>query len=90
MVRILITILYDVLYVLMTLLIVQVVLDNFLRIKESSPAMRVLKFIQRLTNPLLAPIRLLLPVKSTRGWDLSPLFAMLIIYFLRNLLNQMR
>ncbi len=88
--RIIFTIIYDLLYILMALIIVQVLLDNFARVKESSPAIKALNFIRRITNPILTPFKLILPAKLTQGWDMSPLLAMLVIYFLRNLLNQMR
>ena len=88
--RILIAIVYDLLYVLSALIIVQIILDNFTRAKVSAPAVKTLNFIRRITNPILTPFRLILPARLTQGWDMSPLLAMLVIYFLRNLLNQMR
>ena len=88
--RILLAIAYDVLYILSALIIVQVILDNLSRVKEFPLAEKALRFIRPITNPVLAPFRLICPVRLTQGWDLSPFLAMLVLYFLRNLLNQMR
>lgn len=41
----------------------------------------------RLTEPVLAPIRRLLP--SLGGIDLSPIILLLLLWFLRNLLREM-
>lgn len=42
----------------------------------------IVQFLTRVTEPILSPIRRFLPTYSI-GIDLSPLIAILIIYFLR-------
>ena len=42
-------------------------------------------FLYRITEPVLAPIRRILP--NLGGMDISPLIVLLIIYFLRELLR---
>ena len=43
-------------------------------------------FLYRVTEPLLAPIRRILP--NLGGLDLSPIIVILIIFFLRNLMRE--
>ena len=42
----------------------------------------IVQFIERSTEPVLAPFRRIVPMHSI-GIDLSPLFAILLIYFLK-------
>ena len=45
----------------------------------------IVRFLQRVTEPVLAPIRRLLPVWRI-GIDASPIVAILAIYFIRDFL----
>jgi len=47
----------------------------------------VVRFIERATEPLLAPFRKFIPTHRI-GIDLSPLFALLFLYFLKAFLVQ--
>ena len=47
---------------------------------------RVLAVIHQLTEPLLAPLRRLLPGGGMGGLDLTPLIVLIILQFLRQLL----
>ncbi|MBI3316011.1 MAG: YggT family protein [Candidatus Omnitrophica bacterium] len=47
----------------------------------------IVQFIERSTEPLLQPFRQLIPVHKF-GLDLSPLFALLLLYFLKAFLVQ--
>ena len=47
----------------------------------------IVQFIERVTEPLLAPFRRLIP-SGRFGIDLSPLFALLFLYFLKLFLIQ--
>jgi len=42
----------------------------------------IVRFLYRVTEPVLAPIRRLLPIRGM-GIDFSPLIAILVIYFLQ-------
>jgi len=42
----------------------------------------IVRFIENTTEPLLAPFRKLIPAYRI-GLDLSPIFALLLLYFLR-------
>ena|SRR3989338_1151063 len=46
------------------------------------PMNPVVQFIERMTEPLLAPFRNLVPSYRI-GVDVSPLFALLLLYFLK-------
>ncbi len=56
------------------------VLFEWLRMSYTS---RVMRFLWAITEPLLAPIRRVLP--SFGGWDFSPIVAYLLIGFLRQI-----
>ncbi len=45
----------------------------------------IVQFLYRITEPVLAPIRRLIPVYRI-GIDISPIIVILIIYFLENFL----
>jgi len=45
----------------------------------------IVRFLYRVTEPVLAPLRRLIPF-NTGGIDLSPLLVLLIIYFLQEFL----
>lgn len=47
----------------------------------------IVQFIERVTEPLLAPFRMLVPSYRI-GIDLSPFFAILFLYFLKIFLVQ--
>ena len=46
----------------------------------------VVQFLYKTTEPILHPLRKILPFHFHIGIDISPLFAILIIIFLRNFL----
>ncbi len=43
----------------------------------------IVQFLQKATEPVLAPIRRILPSGMKFGLDISPIIAFLLIYFLR-------
>lgn len=62
------------------ILIVRVVI-SWIRVDTSHP---VVQWIYKLTEPVLAPIRLLIPTEKI-GIDLSPIVVLLIITLIRRL-----
>lgn len=46
------------------------------------PYNRIVQFLYKTTEPMLAPFRRLFPI-YTLGLDISPIFALLFIWFLR-------
>lgn len=50
------------------------------------PNNAIVQFLLKVTEPMLAPIRRILPVGFRFGIDISPLIAFLIIMFLRSFL----
>lgn len=46
----------------------------------------VVQFLYKVTEPILAPIRKILPLDFRFGIDLSPLIAILVIFFLKSFL----
>lgn len=50
------------------------------------PYNTIVQFLYKVTEPVLSPIRRLLPFSLRFGIDISPLVAILIIYFLQSFL----
>lgn len=50
------------------------------------PMNPIVQFLQKVTEPVLAPIRKRLPLNFRFGFDISPIIAFLIIMFLRHFL----
>jgi len=46
----------------------------------------IVKFLHRITEPVLAPVRRLLPPWKTGGLDLSPLIALIAIQFVERVI----
>ncbi|MFH1442133.1 MAG: YggT family protein [Candidatus Omnitrophota bacterium] len=46
----------------------------------------VVQFLYKVTEPVLSPIRRILPLGSSFGIDISPVIAILAIYFLKSFL----
>jgi len=74
--------------VLIWLIIIEAILANVIafggRISTHHPLVRLLRSI---VDPLLNPVRRLLPSYKTRGWDLSPLIVILLLNFVLRFLN---
>ncbi|MGB9736470.1 MAG: YggT family protein [bacterium] len=47
-----------------------------------------INLLYRITEPVLAPFRKIIPIGGNYGIDLSPLFAILAIYFFKSLIVQ--
>ena len=52
------------------------------------PSNTIVVFLQRVTEPILAPFRRLIPMSWNIGIDLSPIFAILFLMFIRVFLVQ--
>jgi uncharacterized protein YggT (Ycf19 family) len=70
----------DLINVLQTLIFVDAVVTNLIafgaRIRASNLPIVLLR---RIVNPILNPIRRILPPARTGGWDLSPIIAILLL-----------
>jgi len=71
---------------LIWLIIIDAVIANIIafggRISSYHPLVRLLR---RIVNPLLDPVRRLVPPYKTGGWDLSPIIVILLIVILQRL-----
>lgn len=61
------------------------VIISWIPIGEGSPFMPIVRVIYQITEPILAPIRSVLP--NTGMLDLSPMIAMLLLVVLRAIAN---
>lgn len=61
------------------------VIISWIPIGEGSPFMPAVRFVYQITEPILAPIRSVLP--NTGMLDLSPMIAMLLLIVLRAIAN---
>lgn len=74
--------------VLIWLIIIEAIIANVIafggRISTHHPLVRLLRSI---VDPMLNPVRRLLPHYKTGGWDLSPLVVILLLNFVLRFLN---
>lgn len=68
---------------LFNLLEIVIVVRVILSWANADPYNAFARAISAITEPMLYPFRKLLPPWRMGGWDLSPLFALLCLYFLR-------
>lgn len=66
-----------------TVLEVAILLRVVLSWANADPYNGFVRAVHAVTEPMLAPFRRLLPPWKLHGWDLSPLFALLALLFLR-------
>jgi YggT family protein len=55
---------------------------------NADPYNRLVQFIGTVTEPFLSPFRKLFPPWKMHGWDISPVCALLCLFFLRTFLIQ--
>jgi len=70
---------------LIVLLIMLIFITSLLSWIQPDPRNPLVRLLHAVVDPLLHPIRTLLP--STMGMDFSPMVAILILYVLQNLLH---
>ncbi len=80
-------ILVNVIEIYILLIIVEAVISNLIAFGNGISARHpIVLFIRKLVNPVLNPVRKLLPPRSTGGWDLSPMIVIILLQFIRNML----
>lgn len=80
-----------VLFGLIMLVLAEALVANYIAFGgRLSPNNRYVRVLRRLVDPLLAPIRRVLPPHRLGGWDLSPVVLTLFLYLIRIVLQQMR
>ncbi len=62
-----------------------IIIRAFLSWVNPDPYNAIVQFIEKTTEPILAPFRMLIPSYKI-GLDLSPLFALLVLFFLKSFL----
>ena len=69
------------------LIIADIILSYVIQFRKISPHHPVVKFVQRLVNPILNPLRRILPPPwKTGGLDLSPTLAVFILWLVSSLI----
>lgn len=53
----------------------------YLGVRQASPYQPWVRALRRITEPVLAPIRRLIPPRSLQGLDISPIIAILLLQF---------
>ncbi len=81
-------ILADLIVVLIWAILIESLLSNIIAFGgKLSPYHPFVKALRAVVNPILTPVRRLLPPPSrTGGWDLSPLIVIILLQMLRNYL----
>ncbi len=78
---------YTVLNILVWLIIAEVVVANLIAFGvRISPYHPLVKLLRTIVDPMLNPIRRMLPPYKTGGWDFSPMIVIFIIYALQSFL----
>ena len=72
------------LFTAITVLLFARIILSWIRISPSSQFFPIVRFIHDATEPLLAPIRRIMP--PTSGLDFSPMILLLILYFAQALI----
>ena len=76
----------DVLNIVIRVLYLLIIIRALISWVSPDPFNPIVRFLYRTTEPILAPIRRLLPVQHKIGVDISPIIAFLILVFLDNFL----
>lgn len=81
-------ILYDLIGVLMILILVEVIISNIIAFGgKLSPYHPFVRFVRNIVNPMLTPLRRILPPPHrTGGWDFAPMLALILLSVLRGVL----
>ena len=72
-----------VLNILITILIFLIFFRALISWVNADPYNPIVQFLYKVTEPLLGPIRRMLPVGFRAGMDISPIAAFLILIFIR-------
>lgn len=76
----------QVLDVVLTVLYWMIIVRALLSWVNPDPYNPIVQFLQAVTEPILAPIRRLLPQAMRWGLDISPIIAILAVMFLKSFL----
>lgn len=80
-------ILSGVVQALILLVIVEVIISYMIQFGvRVSPYHPVIKFVRRIVDPLLNPIRRMMPPYKFGGWDLSPLIVIVLLQVVQRML----
>ena len=82
-------ILADLLQVVFLLIIVEVIVSWGIMFGSISPYKPWVRTLRKITDPILEPFRKLLPPQKLRGFDISPLIAIILIQILQGILFKM-
>ena len=82
-------ILADVIVILIWAILIESLVSNIIAFGgKLSPYHPAVKALRALVNPILTPVRRLLPPPArTGGWDLSPLIVIVLLQLLRSYLH---
>lgn len=76
----------EVLQIILTIFYWLIIIRAIISWVNPDPFNPIVQFLYKTTEPILAPIRRILPVGFRFGIDLSPIIAFLIIIFLKSFL----
>jgi len=79
----------EILLILLTMIQWLVIAAALVSWVSPDPRNPIVQFLYRMTEPLLRPFRRILPPSRTGGIDLSPLFVILLVIFLKIVLSRL-
>lgn len=80
-------VLYYALQALIILIIVEAIVSNIIAFGgKLSPYTPWVRTLRKIVNPVLDPVRKLLPPHKTSGWDLSPMLVIILLQIVAGLI----
>lgn len=79
----------EILLILLTMIQWLVIAAALVSWVSPDPRNPIVQFLYRMTEPLLRPFRRILPPSRTGGIDLSPLFVILLVVFMKIVLTRL-
>ena len=84
----LIGIIYNLIGLLMILILIEVIISNIIAFGgKLSPYHPFVRFVRNIVNPIVNPVRRMLPPPHrTGGWDFAPMIVLILLSLLRRFL----
>jgi YggT family protein len=81
-------VLYNLIGLLMILILIEVIISNIIAFGgKLSPYHPFVKFVRSIVNPIVNPMRRILPPPyRTGGWDFAPMLVIILLAVLRGIL----
>ena len=79
----------DALNLLALLILIEVIVSWIIYLGKMSPYHPFVRVLRQVVNPILDPVRRMIPPSMTGGWDISPMIVIMLLQFLSGLLHSL-